>query len=73
MAILTDVEDIEFVYPSKPWKLPLFCHLWFLFLFAYLYYGHVPDPFSHAYTSTVRGKRIYKLKKSVNYIRHANL
>ena len=55
MAILTDVEDIEFVYPSKPWKLPLFCHLWFLFLFAYLYYGRVPDPFTPAYTSTVIG------------------
>jgi hypothetical protein len=55
MAILTDVEDIEFVYPSKPWKLPLFCHLWFLLLFAYLYYGRIPDPFSPAYTSTVIG------------------
>jgi hypothetical protein len=55
MAILTDVEDIEFVYPSKPWKLPLFCHLWFLSLFAYLYYGHVPDLFSPVYTSTVIG------------------
>jgi hypothetical protein len=47
--------QIEFVYPPKPWKLPLFCHLWLLFLFAYLYYGRVPDPFTPAYTSTVIG------------------
>jgi len=52
---LTDAEGIEFVYPSKPWKLPLFCHLWFLFLFAYLYYGRVPEPFSPVYSSFIIG------------------
>jgi len=50
---LNDIGDIEFIYPSKPWKLPLFCHLWILSLFAFLYYGRLPEPVSPAYASAV--------------------
>lgn len=50
-----EILEREFRYPKKPWSLPLVCHLWLWFLFAYHYYQQFPKEFSSLYWSIAAG------------------